>query len=76
MATTKLLGVDFAGGKQIDYKHATARLDKARDTANRMKIYDIKGVNITGAVRAHTAGSTQYGIMTTGMPTSILAKVT
>ena len=74
--TTKLLGVDYAGGKTIDYEHASARLNKAMDATERIKIFDIKGVNVTNVVRAHTAGATQYGIMTTGMPTSILAKVT
>ena len=41
-----------------------------------MRIYDIKGVNITNAVRARTEGSTQYGVMTTGMPTNILKDFT
>ena len=41
-----------------------------------MEVYNIQGVNITNAVRAHTAGCTQYGIMATGMPDNILGEVT
>ena len=41
-----------------------------------MEVYNIKGVNITNAVRAHTAGCTQYGIMATGMPDNILGEIT
>ena len=52
--TTKLLGVDYAGGKTIDYEHASARLNNAMDATERTKIFDIQGVNGTNAaVRAH-----------------------
>ena len=57
-------------------EHAHVRLNKAKGAPERMKIYDIKGVNITNAARTHTASSTQYGVMTTGIPTSILKDVT
>ena len=74
--STKALGVDYAGGDNVDYEHANKRLNKAADTVKWMKVYGIKGVNITNAARAHTAGATQYGIMTAGMPISILSQTT
>ena len=74
--TTKLLGVDFAAGKRCNFENALKRKEKAKAAANRMEVYNIQGVNITNAVRAHTAGCTQYGIMATGMPDNILGEVT
>ena len=74
--TTKLLGVDFAAGNRCNFENALKRKEKAKAAANRMQVYNIQGVNITNAVRAHTAGCTQYGIMAIGMPDNILGEVT
>ena len=73
---TKLLGVDYAGGNNIRYVNANLRLEKAKRAANAIAAYDISGVSVTNAVRAHTAGCTQYGVTTVGMDNHTLASVT
>ena len=74
--TTRFLGVDFACGNNIRYINANLRMEKAKRAAKAMEAYNISGVSITNAVRAHTAGCTQYGVSTVGMNNSTLAEVT